>query len=141
MIYTNRGIVLYCIIFTIMYCINFPIICCILPCCCKINFHSFIHFHCSYNKTLECAANAKIQDWETSGYYSGSSFTTLFNLSFSFTAIDPNHTMIENVRTLSIVAVSKVSMIGVVKPNELSLLRRYSRCCAFLTIILILGSL
>ena len=30
-------------------------------------------------------------------------FTTLFNLNFSFTVIDPNHTVIENVSTLSII--------------------------------------
>ena len=31
-------------------------------------------------------------------------FTTLFNLSFSVTVIEPNHTVIEKVRTLSITA-------------------------------------
>ena len=31
-------------------------------------------------------------------------FTTLFNLSFSFTVIDSNHTVIENVSTFSIAA-------------------------------------
>ena len=48
--------------------------------------------------------------------------------------IDPNHTVIENVRTLSIGALQKVSVICVVKPNDLNLLRKYSRCWPFLTI-------
>ena len=61
-------------------------------------------------------------------------FTTLFNLSVSFCVIDPNHTEIENVRTLSITALQKLSMTCVVKPNDLNLLKKYSRCWAFLTI-------
>ena len=54
--------------------------------------------------------------------------------------IDPNHNVIENVITLSIIALWKVSMICMVKPNDLNLLRKYSRCCAFFTIVSIFSS-
>ena len=51
-------------------------------------------------------------------------FTTLFNLSVSFCVIDPNHTVIENIRTLSITALEKLSMTCVVQPNDLNLLKK-----------------
>ena len=50
---------------------------------------------------------------------------------------DPNHmhTVTWNVRTILIAASSKDSMICEVKPNDLNLLRKNSRCWAFLTIV------
>ena len=60
-------------------------------------------------------------------------FTTLFNLSFSFTVIDPNHTVIANVRTLSVKG--QHDLCGQTKRFI-----KYNRRYAFVTIVPIFSS-
>ncbi len=60
-------------------------------------------------------------------------FTTLCRCLWSLTLVLPYHTVMQLVKTLSTIQVLKLLRILGDMPNFLSLLRKYSHCCAFLT--------